>query len=289
MRRYILLLVGILFSFALSAQNVTNADFYQEGENIIITYDLDKIADVIVQISTDGGKTFSAPLKRVSGDVGKNVLPGTNRIIWDVLAEYGELVGDIIFEIRAGHLTKKGRLISINIRPKTYLYLGADYTNQSAGYSFDWQMGMRLNQRVFLGTELGWHQLINAIPYTYEPRNFSTHYWYIPMGVNMKVYFPIKKDFTNSWHLSLSGGGYMGYGYYDCGDVLSLNSHQNEITNLELQELWKRYSIGGYASAGLGMDFRAFTFGAGYTALIGNVVGHIGYIKLGVTLGKTNK
>lgn len=61
-----------------------------------ISYNLDKTADVSVSISTDGGKTFSSPLIQVTGGVGKDVTPGYNAIVWDVLSEYDKLVGDNI-------------------------------------------------------------------------------------------------------------------------------------------------------------------------------------------------
>ncbi len=91
--RYILLFAAVLLSWSASAQNVSNADFYQDGKNVVITYSLDQAADVSVQVSTDGGATFSTPLKHVSGHVGQNVQAGNNHIVWDVLAEYEKLVG----------------------------------------------------------------------------------------------------------------------------------------------------------------------------------------------------
>lgn len=73
------------------AQNVTKADFRQEGESIIISYHLDQKADISVYISTDYGENFTGPLVHVSGDVGKNVPAGENTIVWDPVAEYGGL------------------------------------------------------------------------------------------------------------------------------------------------------------------------------------------------------
>ncbi len=91
--RYILLLVGVVLASTVCAQNVTNADFYQDGNKVVITYHLDVIADITVQFSTDGGLTFSTSLLNVSGDVGDDVQPGDKTIIWDALAEYEKLAG----------------------------------------------------------------------------------------------------------------------------------------------------------------------------------------------------
>ncbi len=107
--RYILLFVGVLLCSHLFAQNVSNADFYQDGKTIVVTYYLDKAADVSVLVSTDGGVTYSAPLRYVSGDVGKNVQPGNKRIVWDVLSEREKLVGDrVIFKVIAGGNSHNG-------------------------------------------------------------------------------------------------------------------------------------------------------------------------------------
>ncbi|MDY6023074.1 MAG: hypothetical protein SPI75_10025, partial [Sodaliphilus sp.] len=69
-------------------QTVSNVDAYQEGKNIIITYDIDKAGHVSdVYCSTDGGRTWSEPLRQVTGDVNKLVPAGRHRIVWDVLSE----------------------------------------------------------------------------------------------------------------------------------------------------------------------------------------------------------
>ncbi len=83
------------------AQNVGNVKFYQDGETVVITYSLDKSANVSVRVSTDGGATFSKALKHVSGDVGKNVRAGdNNRIEWDVFSERMELISNkVVFMV----------------------------------------------------------------------------------------------------------------------------------------------------------------------------------------------
>ncbi len=86
----------------ISAQNVSDVAFYQEGKSIVVTYSLDKVANVSLQVSTDGGVTYSTPLKHVSGDVGKDVTAGTKQIVWDVLAEYDSFTGDnVVFLVKA--------------------------------------------------------------------------------------------------------------------------------------------------------------------------------------------
>ncbi len=104
------LVIRILFLFAFIcntfAQNVSNVAFYQEGTNVVVTYSLDKVTEVSLHVSTDGGKNFSTPLKKVSGNVGKNTLIGVNRIVWDVLSEREKLTGsNIVFLVRTQPLS----------------------------------------------------------------------------------------------------------------------------------------------------------------------------------------
>ena len=97
-RIYTLFLSLVCFTAVCSfGQTVSNVDAYQEGKNIIITYETDKAGSVgDVYCSTDGGRTWSVPLKQVTGDVHKAVKAGKHRITWNVLAEAYDLKGDNI-------------------------------------------------------------------------------------------------------------------------------------------------------------------------------------------------
>lgn len=99
----------ILLSFGVmaSAQTVTNVRAVQKGNDIEVSFFLSKPAsNVQLFVSMDGGKTFSAPLRMVSGAVG-DVSSGYHTILWDVLSEYGSLVGDeIVFKVTVGQKNK---------------------------------------------------------------------------------------------------------------------------------------------------------------------------------------
>ena len=112
-RIYTLFLSLVCFTAVCSfGQTVSNVDAYQEGKNIIITYDTDKAGSVgDVYCSTDGGRTWGAPLKQVTGDVNKQVPAGSHRIVWDVLSEREKLSGaNICFKVVAnsGKFTVNG-------------------------------------------------------------------------------------------------------------------------------------------------------------------------------------
>ena len=95
-------LVFFLLLFAFTAvypfgQTVSNVDAYQEGKNIIITFDTNKDGCVdSVYCSTDGGRTWGTALRKVTGDVNQQMQAGSHRIVWDVLAERENLRGDKI-------------------------------------------------------------------------------------------------------------------------------------------------------------------------------------------------
>ena len=91
------LLLSVFTAVCSFGQTVSNVDAYQEGKNIIITYETDKAGSVgDVYCSTDGGRTWGEPLRQVTGDVNKQVPAGGHRIVWDVLAEREKLAGENI-------------------------------------------------------------------------------------------------------------------------------------------------------------------------------------------------
>lgn len=78
-----------------NAQIVSQVEFSQQGNSVVVEYVLvaSQPQKVRLYFSQDGGKTFSKPLKKVSGDVGDGIVQGKKRIIWEVLEELPELEG----------------------------------------------------------------------------------------------------------------------------------------------------------------------------------------------------
>ncbi len=100
----------MFFSFIAKTQNITNVTATQEQNNIIVSYQLEiKEPFKINLYVSEGNNEWKGPLKQVKGNIGDNVNIGSNRIIWDVLAEYNELKGNnISFKVVAGDLLKVG-------------------------------------------------------------------------------------------------------------------------------------------------------------------------------------
>ena len=101
------LLLSVFTAVCSFGQTVSNVDAYQEGKNIIITYDTDKAGSVgDVYCSTDGGRTWGEALRQVTGDVNKLVPAGRHRIVWDVLSEREKLAGEnICFKVVTNYAT----------------------------------------------------------------------------------------------------------------------------------------------------------------------------------------
>ena len=100
MQKILIVACVCLLCSTVMAQNVTNVTAEQVGKNIVVSYDLDKAATISVCYSTDGGKTYSSPMKQVTGDVGKSVSAGHKTITWNVLSELEKLVcSNLVFKV----------------------------------------------------------------------------------------------------------------------------------------------------------------------------------------------
>ena len=119
------ILTGILLIPFLSfSQRITNIRHHADGNKIIVTYNVTGLKffqyfTVSLHLSTDNGKTYSDPLKGVSGDVGeKKIVNGAgNTIVWDIFKDVSSLSGDIVFDVRTEkhqEKIKKNIFISYN-------------------------------------------------------------------------------------------------------------------------------------------------------------------------------
>ncbi len=281
--RYILLFCGVFISLRLSAQIVSNVRFEQDGNKVVVTYQLDEEADVSLRVSLDGGETFSDNLKEVTGDVGKDVKKGSNRIVWNALLEYEEMVENRVQFYVYAQLPQKNMWFN-KILAQGYLSAGGEMTKGGMGYNITSSVGVRLRKNAYVGAEAGFHHLFNAMQYSYLGNDFTTDYWYIPVGVNVKAYAPMYY-YKHSVFVSVSLGGYLGYGYYyDQEQKATLGTPILIPTYIENH--WSKYSGGGYFSAGVGMDLGYFSWNIGYTRLFGEINANIGQLQVGLRLGR---
>ena len=95
MKLFILLLVFGSGSF-ISAQTLSNIDFFAEGKKVVITYDLSdcepgEFYDVTLNFVEQSTLKVTVP-KTISGDI-KKLTCGSKRIVWDIGADVSTLSG----------------------------------------------------------------------------------------------------------------------------------------------------------------------------------------------------
>ncbi len=118
MRRILILIISILLVNLAFNQSITNVISKLEGQKIAVTYNLqsDNPVGISLFISEDGGKTFTGPLKHISGDIGLTQSGTNKKIIWDVLKERKILHGNnIVFRVKAQINIRKSSLEVPNV------------------------------------------------------------------------------------------------------------------------------------------------------------------------------
>ena len=102
MRPIVIPILLLISTFFVHAQNVTNVRVYQDGEEIVIMYDLDKRASVRVLVAAGKSNQFTE-LRAVTGSVGKDISAGVNKqITWQPLQEQTEFVAqNVRFRVEA--------------------------------------------------------------------------------------------------------------------------------------------------------------------------------------------
>lgn len=101
--RYIAVLLFLLASSLSYAQVVYDVDCYQQGSEIVITYNLDGSDNYNIKVSysPDGGRNYTL-LKSVSGDIDSQNAGIGKQIIWNVLSDVPQLVSNnVVFKVNA--------------------------------------------------------------------------------------------------------------------------------------------------------------------------------------------
>jgi len=96
---------------------VKNVAFTDQGDSVLVTYDLEgkskRNYDISLSLSSNFGSSFKILPKELTGDVGKKIKPGAGKkIVWHVKKDFPwGLIGDgFVFAVGAEY-QKKGRYI----------------------------------------------------------------------------------------------------------------------------------------------------------------------------------
>lgn len=124
-----------LVSAVCSAQTITIKKLELAGDKIIVIYDLDDsnpANNYLINLYTSRDN-YSMPVKSVTGDIGLEVKPGTDRrIVWKIMDDYGSYKGRLSLELR-GRIFMPFIKIDPNANNKSY--------KRGKNYEFKWTPG----------------------------------------------------------------------------------------------------------------------------------------------------
>ncbi|PZR31691.1 MAG: hypothetical protein DI538_20635 [Azospira oryzae] len=182
--------LGILVGTVITGFSQTLAiDFIEfKDRSVIIHYDLDDGANstrqFLVQLYSSQDN-FTAPLTRVTGDFGTEVMPGFDKkIVWDITRELGEAFkGDLSFELRGRVYVPFVKISNINAE---------DVFKRGKNYPLNWTSGNLSGQvNIELFNQEGvrlWGE--NNVP------NIGKFDWYLPGNIKKGKDYKLK--FTNA-------------------------------------------------------------------------------------------
>lgn len=145
-----------------------------------------------------------------------------------------------------------------SLKFQSYINAGAIFCKGAGGPSFDCNVGVRFYDYAYIGFETGVNDMISYI--LIENRKYRYNDMYIPLAANLKFYIPTAKDYIYPY-INSSLGGFIGLADF-------------------------KGNRGFYCQVGLGIDIKRVSIGAGYNGLVKYGTASMGYLKIGVRLGK---
>lgn len=240
MRRILLYILLLLPSTLLHAQTVTNVDARQDGQNIVITFNMDKPADVSISYSTSGrhGPYFWVDSNYLS----KRRISSTEyRYTWDVLGQCGDFsFNNVVFRVEAKEIKASSYFLS----------LGGFYSlNNDFGATF--RFGNKVYVRFKTNFQLKeYFTVVNPSTIYFEDGSDAVNRWSALFGIN--------------WFLQNRISFYTGAGY----------GRRIFTTRATLGSIHRRYKIKENSATGLELECglnlfvtEHFGFTMGYSVL----------------------
>ena len=272
----LIILLFTLWGTSIYSQTINSVQFIQKGKFLEISYQLSDLkfnqnAKIDLYVSTNGGLTFIGPLKEVTGDIGKSIDGGNNKILWEVFKEIPDFSGNIVFDVRAESQLKK-------IKKQLYVgYTGALETpiGVTVGVLGNWgfYVTSRLSADYFKEVlyETDGESVLGYDELGYYNFNGNTAYQ------RLSITAGINKQISKSLHIYV-GGGYSEY-------ALLWQLDQYDYNNTKYGNAYAEHTTESFSSyeleAGLKMQFSKLIISAGVSTPAFNwfeFVGAVGYV-----------
>ncbi len=136
MQRNIILAIMAIAPVMVMAQSVIIKSVELAGDKVIVNYDLEysnSSSEFLLNLYASNDN-FSVPLKKVTGDVGPEIKPGTNKkMTWAIRDEWGGYKGKLALEIR-------GKVFVPFIKLQSFTTTAAKY-KRGKNYDLLWKAG----------------------------------------------------------------------------------------------------------------------------------------------------
>ena len=178
MKRFLVYILLLLPCTLLHAQTVTNVDARQDGQNIVITFNMDKPTDVTLYYSTSG--RYGSYKLIENRYLTKQRISSTEYCyIWNVTGQCGEFsFNNVVFRVEAEEETTKSNSF--------FLSLGGFYSlNNDFGATF--RLGynaMYVSVKTNFKTEKYYESPINTTTDYFMDGSEAVNRWSILLGVN---------------------------------------------------------------------------------------------------------
>jgi hypothetical protein len=262
--------IVLIYISSITAQEVKNVSSEVTGNIIQIDYDLSsakykQIFNISLYVSFDGGNTFQGPMKAVSGDVGKGIKAGSNRISWEPFNDVPSLEGDVVFSIKAEVIDQK-------LEKHFFVHYSGSYSLRDAGFSTPF--GLSIGQ---IG-KVGWYVTARMNTDAFSKSQYDFDGTDV-VDYDKELYYEYDNEYKHPslealagitaqihWNIFLYGG--VGYGYQKYYWHINEYDYMDNSLQGDSYLDYTDYSVSGItAEAGIIIRAKMLSFNVGYSTL----------------------